>query len=69
MFCDRGDDDDDDDDFVRFPSLHALYLYGMDQLRERIEYKEIRVQTPSSSSNRPPWFFNVGGVKHRYTGR
>ena len=27
----------------------------------------MRVQAPSSSSKRSPWFFNVPGVKHRYT--
>ena len=58
---------DDDDDFVWFESLHALGIYGMDHERERIGYKEIRVQAPSSSSNISPWFFNMHGVKHRYT--
>ena len=39
----------------------------MDHYRARIEYKEIPVQAPSSSSNRYPWFFNVPEVKHLYT--
>ena len=30
----------------------------MDHSKERIGYKEIRVQGPSSSSNKSPWFFN-----------
>ena len=56
----------DDNDFVGFKSLRALGIYGMDHQRERIGYKEIRVQAPSSSSNRSPWFFNVPGVKHQH---
>ena len=57
----------DDDDFVGFRSLRALGIHGMDHKRERIGYKEILVQAPGSSSNKSPWFFNVLGVKHRYT--
>ena len=57
----------EDDNFVGFRSLRALGIYGMDHKRERIGYKEIQVQAPRSSSNRSPWFFNVPGVKHRYT--
>ena len=45
-------DDNDDDDVVGLRSLCALGIYGMDDLRERIGYKEIPVQAPSSSSNR-----------------
>ena len=55
------------DDFVGFRSLCALRIYGMDHKKERMRYKEIRVQALTSSSNRSPWFFNVPGVKHRYT--
>ena len=55
------------DDCVGFRSLCALGVYGMDHLRERIGYKEIRVKAPSSSSNRSPWFINVPSVKHRNT--
>ena len=58
---------DDDDDFIGFRSLRALGIYGMDHYRETIRYREKPVQAPSSSSNRFPWFFNVPGVKHRYT--
>ena len=47
-----------DEDFVGFRSLRALGIYGMDHYRERIGYKEIRVQAPCSSLNRYPWFFN-----------
>ena len=39
----------------------------MDHQRERLRYKEIRVQAPTSSSNRSPWFFYVPSVKHLYT--
>ena len=59
-----------DDDSVGFRFLCALGIYGMDHYRERKiknEFKEIRVQAPSSSSNRSPWFFNVPVVKYRYT--
>ena len=34
----------DDDDFVGFKSLCAPGIYGMDHYRERIGYKDIRVQ-------------------------
>ena len=50
--------------FVSFRSLRARDIYGMDQWRERVAYKEIRVQAHRSSSK---WFFNVLGVKHRNT--
>ena len=41
---------DDDDDFVGFRSLLAqgIHVYGTDHKRERIGYKEIHEQAPSS---------------------
>ena len=53
----------DDDELVGFMSLRALGIYGMDHKREKIGYKEIRVQTPNSSSNRCPCFLRVPCVE------
>ena len=48
----------DDDDYEGLTSLLALGIYDIDHYKERIGYKEIRVQKPIAlSSNRPPWFF------------
>ena len=55
---------DHDDDIVGFRSLRTLGIYGMDHLRERIGYKEIRVQAQTFSSNRSLWFFYMPSVKH-----
>ena len=57
----------DDSDFVGLRSLRALDKYGIDHYRERLGYKEIRVQVPISSSNKSSWFFNVPGEKHEAT--